>query len=73
MYNYSINLNYINSSESQIDTTYRKVQEELAEISLINGLMGGVEITNHSNTTYTNDADEDDDEDDDDDAFSDFM
>ena len=24
MYNYSINLNYINSSESQIDTTYRK-------------------------------------------------
>ena len=24
MYNYSINLNYINSPESQIDTTYRK-------------------------------------------------
>jgi len=59
---------------SFIDTTYRKVQEELAEISLINGLMGGVEITNHSNTTYTNDEDDEEDEDEDeDDAFSDFM
>ena len=78
--NYWNELDKIDSSinYSFIDTTFRKVQEELTEISLINGLMGSVEITNNINTSYTNndedgDVDEDVEDVDEDDDFSDFM